>query len=61
MRTWWIPLTFSGLVALWALWPRQDGGGIPYSLAALSGPIHWIIFGGMLLPWVIWAIAVGLF
>lgn len=37
------------------LWPRRDGGGVPYSLALICGPCTWGAISVLAMMWIwIW-------
>jgi hypothetical protein len=52
----WFPLIVSGLAGIWLIWPRLDGGRVPYALAQVVP--FW--FGAILIfgPWVLWAVVI---
>jgi hypothetical protein len=52
---WW-PLILSGLWAFIIMWPRYDGGHIPYSLGLVAP--GWFTLGPIIAVWVIWAATV---
>jgi hypothetical protein len=55
---WW-PIMLGGLWCLIMLWPRHDGGGIPYVIGAVAPA--WFTLGPLVLVWLAWALAVMVF
>lgn len=57
--TMWWPIIIGGLWGIWMLWPRVDGGGVPFGGYANVLPA-WFTLGPIVFVWVAWAILVAL-
>jgi hypothetical protein len=55
---WW-PIILSGLWSFYMVWPRLDGGGVPYGGYANMLP-WWASLGPIIFFWVAWAGAVAI-
>lgn len=54
---WW-PLITGGLWCLYMLWPRVDGGNVPYGCYATVAPA-WFSLGPVAAVWAAWAAIVA--
>lgn len=53
---WW-PIILGGAWCLFCLWPRFDGGGIPYVIFVVASV--WFSLGPVVFVWVVWALIVA--
>lgn len=53
----WVPMIASAAWALFLLWPRQDGGGVPYVYGAVL--LDRYALAPLVFPYILWAIVVA--
>lgn len=56
----WVPIIITFIWCIYMLWPRVDGGNVPYGGLANVLPA-WISVGPLVIVWIIWAIVVFVF